>query len=157
MIESLFVNLVSMSRPNCVSNYLLMVLPANRHSFADQIKGPVMSAGAAPTTSGSLLNVGQTTIGLSKSATHTMHTGGIPAIISLSDPRIHGDLDGDADVDLDDEAIFAACLNGPNVSTPPLRCTQEQFDLADLEVDRDVDLHDFKFFLDAVTANYTTQ
>lgn len=82
-----------------------------------------------------------------------MHSGGIPAIISFSDPRIHGDLDGDRDVDLDDHAIFVACLNGPDVSTLPLRCTQEQFDLADLEVDQDVDLHDFKFFLDAVTAN----
>ena len=63
----------------------------------------------------------------------------------------------DADVDQDDHAIFAACLNGPDVNTPPLRCTQEQFDLADLQVDQDVDLHDFQFFLDAVTANHPTR
>ena len=86
-----------------------------------------------------------------------MNAGGIPVLISFSDPRIRGDLDGDADVDQDDHAIFAACLNGPDVNTPPLRCTQEQFDLADLQVDQDVDLHDFKFFLDAFTANHPTR
>ncbi|MCH8147733.1 MAG: hypothetical protein IH987_07010 [Planctomycetes bacterium] len=135
----------------------LLLLPAHGSVLADQIKAPIVSAGTVTTTNGSLLNVGQTTIGLSRSTTHIMHTGGIPAIISFSDARIHGDLDGDRDVDLDDHAIFVACLNGPDVNTPPLRCTQEQFDLADLEVDRDVDLHDFKFFLDAVTANYPTR
>ena len=132
----------------------LLLLPAHGSVVADQIQAPIFSAGAVTTRSGALLNVGQAAIGNARSKTHMMNAGGIPVLISFSDPRIHGDLDGDGDVDLDDEAIFAACLNGPNVSTPPLRCTQEQFDLADLEVDRDVDLHDFKFFLDAVTANY---
>ena len=69
---------------------------------------------------------------------------------------LDGDFDTDCDVDLDDHAIFVACLNGPDVNTPPPGCTQEQFDLADLEFDQDVDLHDFKFFLDAVTANHPT-
>ena len=89
----------------------LLLLPAHGSVLADQIKAPVVSAGTVTTTNGSLLNVGQTTIGLSKSTTHMMHAGGIPTIISFSDPRIHGDLDGDRDVDLDDHAIFVACLN----------------------------------------------
>ena len=86
-----------------------------------------------------------------------MNAGGIPAIVHLLTRPLSGDLDGDLDLDLDDHAIFAACLNGPNVNTPPLGCTQEQFDLADLHGDRDVDLRDFEFFVDAVTANYPTQ
>ena len=60
-----------------------------------------------------------------------------------------GDFDGDGDVDLDDYAVFAACLNGPEVSTPPAGCTPEEFDLADLLGDNDVDLGDFGEFCQA--------
>jgi len=136
---------------------ILLLLPAHGSVLADQIKAQVVSAGAVTTPSGSLLNVGQTAIGSARSATHGMKGGVIPVIISLSSPQSRGDLDGDGDVDLDDEAVFAACLNGPNVTSPPNGCTQEQFDLADLHVDRDVDLRDFQFFLDAISTDWSIQ
>ncbi|MCP4246695.1 MAG: hypothetical protein GY778_06570 [bacterium] len=60
-----------------------------------------------------------------------------------------GDFDGDGDVDLDDHAVFADCLSGPDVSTPPPGCTQEEFDLADMQGDNDVDLFDFGQFCEA--------
>ena len=57
-----------------------------------------------------------------------------------------GDLDGDGDVNLEDFAIFADCLAGPEVNTPPPACTQQQFDSPDLDRDNDVDLSDFGGF-----------
>ncbi|MCK4341949.1 MAG: hypothetical protein KAY37_09530 [Phycisphaerae bacterium] len=51
-----------------------------------------------------------------------------------------GDLDHDADVDLDDFNIFAGCMNGPEVAFPT-GC-----DAADLDGDADVDLADFAEF-----------
>jgi hypothetical protein len=62
-----------------------------------------------------------------------------------------GDLDCDGDVDLDDYAIFAACLAGPDVTTPPLGCDPDDFANADLDDDTDVDLQDF----DVLTEVYT--
>ena len=47
------------------------------------------------------------------------------------------------DADLDDYAIFAECLAGPEVTTPPGSCMATQFDSSDLTGDGDVDLADF--------------
>lgn len=65
---------------------------------------------------------------------------------TLLDPA---DLDRDGDVDLDDYLILAPCLSGPDVTTPPLGCSLESFDLADLDGDGDVDLEDFGVFKSA--------
>ncbi|MCP4246217.1 MAG: hypothetical protein GY778_04130 [bacterium] len=56
---------------------------------------------------------------------------------------VDSDFDCDGDVQLDDHAVVAACSNGPDVSTPPPGCTQDEFELADLRGDNDVDLDDF--------------
>ena len=56
------------------------------------------------------------------------------------------DLDDDGDVDADDFAIFAVCLAGPQVTTPPPGATAEQFARADLDGDLDVDLADSASF-----------
>ncbi|HNQ23967.1 MAG TPA: VCBS repeat-containing protein [Phycisphaerae bacterium] len=61
-------------------------------------------------------------------------------------PVVPGDLDGDEDVDADDFAIFAMCLAGPQVSTPPPGCDGSDFARADLDADTDVDLKDFAGF-----------
>ena len=57
-----------------------------------------------------------------------------------------GDFDDDGDVDLDDYEEFLACLNGPNVTTPPAGCSPEQFVRADLDGDDDCDLADAAAF-----------
>ncbi|MCK4342739.1 MAG: PKD domain-containing protein [Phycisphaerae bacterium] len=58
-------------------------------------------------------------------------------------PPLPGDLDGDCDVDLDDFAIFAGCMAGPD-NPYPAGC-----DDADLDIDDDVDLSDFAAFQSA--------
>jgi len=57
-----------------------------------------------------------------------------------------GDLDEDGDVDLDDYAVFAACMNGPDNPTPPPGCEAKDFAAADIGDDNDVDLADFEVF-----------
>jgi hypothetical protein len=57
-----------------------------------------------------------------------------------------GDLDHDGDADLADYALFADCLAGPDVSTPPAGCDSQMFVEADLSGDGDVDLGDFEAF-----------
>ena len=61
---------------------------------------------------------------------------------------VPGDLDGDLDVDLADYALFAACLAGPDVTTPPVGCSMGTFTTADLDADGDVDLTDGAAFFD---------
>jgi len=58
-------------------------------------------------------------------------------------PPSPGDLDGDGDVDDADYVLFAECLNGPDVQTPPVGCPPERFEASDLDEDLDVDLADF--------------
>jgi len=65
----------------------------------------------------------------------------------LLSPRKHGDLDWDGDVDLDDFATFADCINGPQVPPAP-GC-----DDADLGGDGDVDLKDFASFQEVFTGS----
>ena len=54
-----------------------------------------------------------------------------------------GDLDGDGDVDIDDFAIFAGCMAGPDVIEAPAACDPVDFVYADFDNDEDVDLADF--------------
>ncbi len=53
------------------------------------------------------------------------------------------DFDYDGDADLQDHAIFATCLAGPGVSSPPGGCSVDQFSRTDLDKDLDVDVSDF--------------
>ena len=59
---------------------------------------------------------------------------------------VPGDVDGDLDVDFDDFSAFAACMAGPDVTTPPARRAPGDFARADLDRDLDVDLADFAAF-----------
>ena len=59
---------------------------------------------------------------------------------------VPGDVDGDLDVDFDDFSAFAACMGGPDVTTPPARRAPGDFARADLDRDLDVDLRDFAAF-----------
>jgi hypothetical protein len=57
-----------------------------------------------------------------------------------------GDIDGDGDVTESDLVIFAQCMAGPDVMTPPGGCTATEFERSDLAFDGDVDLDDFRIF-----------
>lgn len=71
--------------------------------------------------------------------------------LNLNNPTvIPPDLDDDGDVDGADGVRFVDCLNGPENATPPANCTALEFDLADLERDRDVDLRDFAAFTELI-------
>lgn len=59
---------------------------------------------------------------------------------------VPGDLDLDLDVDLNDHAVFADCLAGPGVLTPPAPCPPAAFGRADFDLDGDVDLTDSATF-----------
>ena len=56
------------------------------------------------------------------------------------------DLDGDGDVDRDDYDLFAGCMNGPEITSPPPGCDPADFENADLDSDSDVDLEDFELW-----------
>ncbi len=62
-----------------------------------------------------------------------------------------GDLDGDGDVDLDDHAVFEACVAGPGYPVAPGGCAPTEFFGADLDGDSDVDLADFGLFAELCT------
>ncbi len=68
------------------------------------------------------------------------------AIVTVCVPGGAGDADGDCDVDLDDYALFAGCLAGPDVDVPPAECTAPEFSATDLDGDDDVDLADLAGF-----------
>lgn len=64
----------------------------------------------------------------------------------------YGDYDGDIDVDADDYGLFFGdCMAGPEVMTPPPGCTAEEFSLADLDKDQDVDMMDYRKFQELTT------
>ena len=62
------------------------------------------------------------------------------------------DLDLDGDIDLRDFAVFAGCLAGPDVTTPPQGCDPVNFDRADLDCDSDVDMRDFSMLMRSFTS-----
>ncbi|RJP38591.1 MAG: hypothetical protein C4547_04230 [Phycisphaerales bacterium] len=64
------------------------------------------------------------------------------ADLRLRPAPVVGDVDDDYDVDLDDYRLAAACMAGPGVKAPPQGCTPTEFEAADGDGDRDVDLAD---------------
>jgi hypothetical protein len=70
----------------------------------------------------------------------------------VATPTSLGDLNGDGEVDLDDYALLAACLAGPDISAPPPGCSPVTFGRADLTHDGHVEMRDASQFLDAFGA-----
>jgi hypothetical protein len=81
---------------------------------------------------------------------------------ALSDPAgavcattvVSGDFDGDRDVDLDDYAVFADCMAGPDMPPSPTLpdvTDQDCLDAFDFLLDGDVDLDDFMKFEEVFT------
>jgi WD40 repeat protein len=69
---------------------------------------------------------------------------------ALNPFNVAGDLDADADVDLADYVLFAACLSGPDGGGQggvPAGCDPADRPFADLDQDGDADLADFSAFM----------
>ena len=64
---------------------------------------------------------------------------------------VASDVDRDADVDLDDYALIAPCLDGPGTSAPLSECSAKQQAQADIDGDGDVDLRDIAILQRAFT------
>jgi hypothetical protein len=82
--------------------------------------------------------VGDMILGAPADSFSTTKAGKARLILS----RAVGDLDNDGDVDLADWGLFAPCLGGPRVTTPPAGCSALNFAAADLDGDEDADLAD---------------
>lgn len=57
-----------------------------------------------------------------------------------------GDVNRSGSVDIEDHTIIAGCLAGPGINTPPVGCTTEMFERADIDGDGDVDMGDHAVF-----------
>jgi len=66
--------------------------------------------------------------------------------LTIDEGPVPGDFNDDGEVDLTDYALFADCMAGPDVTTPPEGCSADQFSDTDLDNDEDVDLGDFGLF-----------
>jgi hypothetical protein len=64
-----------------------------------------------------------------------------------------GDLNWDGVVNNADFNVFADCIAGPDVTSPPAGCDAGAFSRADLDTDDDVDLADFADFQEAFTGD----
>ena len=62
-------------------------------------------------------------------------------VVANNGPFIPADADADGDVDQDDNALFQACLTGPNIGPPDVGCERFDFDNDD-----DVDQSDYGTF-----------
>jgi hypothetical protein len=69
------------------------------------------------------------------------------ASLDVASCIVTGDLDCDGDADLDDFALFAGCMGGPDSPNPG--CEPGHFAGADLDGDGDSDLADFATFQEA--------
>ena len=76
-------------------------------------------------------------LGYAGATSGDLNNNGVP---DECEAPLPADLDGDGDVDLDDHAILAGCMNGPDVAYP------SGCEAADLHPDGDVDLVDFSVF-----------
>ncbi len=75
------------------------------------------------------------------------NAGGVSVLLNQSAPP--GDIDGD--VDLSDFSLFAICMGGPGVTTPPPGCDPTDFERADIQDDDgDVDEPDYARFAQAL-------
>ena len=126
-----------------------LIILAGMASAGDyEITRHTIDGGGAPTTGGDWVLTG--TVGQPDATTTTL-TGGDFALVGgfwtgrVTGPHVPGDFDGDGDVDLDDYALFPACVTGPGGGVPP-GCED-----ADFELDNDVDFGDFGVFQLAFT------
>ena len=69
-------------------------------------------------------------------------------IIDECEPTAPADFEGDNDVDLSDFTMFTYCVSGPDDSPAPAKpsCLFICLDRFDLDMDGDIDAHDFALF-----------
>ena len=84
----------------------------------------------------------------------TLALAWVSVLPARGDCRGPGDLTGDGSVDLSDYGVFAGCMGGVDVVTPPPACDPTDFAAADLDEDSDVDLGDFALFAATFGANW---
>ncbi len=111
------------------------------HTIADGLPGETTSYGWRLPTSDGVPDVRIRVVAIDKRFQNSSDV--VETTITRGREPRPGDLNGDRSIDLADWAEFAACIAGPGVPIEP------PCDLADMDLDRDVDLSDAALFQSA--------
>ncbi|MGB2986474.1 MAG: hypothetical protein WBE26_11395 [Phycisphaerae bacterium] len=120
------------------------IAAGGKHSLALKADGSIVAWGAGQAAQSGWPHHGQCNVPAPNTDFVAVAAGGYFSLGIKGYPR--GDLDHDRDMDLDDFALFAGCMAGPDGTDPPPGCDPIYFARGDLDNDEDMDLAEFAKF-----------